>query len=189
MPQQFLPYQNTSLGVSFESLSQFWQQYQMDVTDALVVGCVASDQSVVFPLTNAQLLALQTTAVQLVAPPVTSGLGNIIPPNGYLYVPTTLTVEYRFATAGFTLGNADNRLQIEYTGQSVNMISMLATGLLTLGSSAVATNVAPTPGPITTLATSANLGLEVKLAGTTPALTVGGGTAVIHLLYNIYVLI
>lgn len=189
MPQSFLPYQNNSLGVSQETFVQFWQQFGLDISDGTVIGTVASDMSVSYALTNAQLLALNATAVQLVAPPITTGLGNLIPPNGYLYVPTSLTVEYRFLTAGFTLGNADNRLQIEYTGQAVNMLSMLATGLLTLGSNAVATNAIGAVGPITTLATSANLGLEVKLAGTTPGLTVGAGSAVIHMLYNIYALI
>ncbi len=189
MPQQFLPYQNLSLGLSPESLNQFWQQFQLDASDGFVIGTVASDLSVTTVLTNAQLLALQTTAIQLVAPPVTTGLGNLVPPNGFLYVPTTLTLEYRFLTAGFTLGNADNRFQIEYTGQAVNLLSMLATGLVTLGSSAVATNVAPTPGPITSFATSANLGLEVKLAGTTPALTVGAGSVVLNMLYNLYALL
>jgi hypothetical protein len=186
-----LPFQNNTLGVSPEVLGPFWDQYQFSESpNGNAMMGVASDCAVVFALSNAQLLALQSTAVQLVAPPVVAGLPSyLVPANGYLYVPTTLTLEYRFATAGFTLGNADNRLQIEYTGQSVNLISMLATGLLTLGSNAIATNVAPTPGPITTLATSANLGLEVKLAGTTPALTVGGGTVVVHMLYNVYALI
>lgn len=188
MPSQ--TFQNNSLGISPEILNQFWQQYQLQgAPNGLVSGTIASDLSVTLALTNAQLLALQTTAVQLVAPPVTSGGTISLPPNGFLYVPTTLTLEYRFATAAFTLGNADNRLQVEYTGQSTNLLSMLATGLLTLSANAAATNFGASPGPISTLATSANLGLEMKLAGTTPALTVGGGTVVVHMLYNLYALI
>ena len=188
MPSQ--TFQNNSLGISPETLNQMWQQYQLQgFPNGIVEGTIASDLSVSLVLSNAQLLALQTTAVQLVAPPVTSGGTISLPPNGFLYVPTTLTLEYRFATAAFTLGNADNRLQVEYTGQTANLVSMLATGLLTLTANAAATNQGPDTGPISTLATSANLGLEIKLAGTTPALTVGGGTVVVHLLYNLYALI
>lgn len=190
MPTVNPPFQNQTLGISPETLNQFWQQFQIQgCPNGLAVGTIASDLSVTLPLTNAQLLALQTTAVQLVAPPVTTGGTISLPPNGFLYVPSTLTLEYRFATAAFTLGNADNRLQVEYTGQTANLISVLATGLLTLTANAVTTNQGPDTGTITTLATSANLGLEIKLAGTTPALTVGGGTVVVHMLYNLYALI
>lgn len=186
-----LPFQNQTLGVSPEVLGPFWDQYQFSESpNGTALMGIASDCAVVFPLTNAQLLALQTTAVQLVAPPIIAGLPSyLVPPRGFLYVPTQLTLEYIYGGVAFTLGNADNRLQIEYTGQAVNMLSMLATGLLTLTANAVATNVSAGVGPITSLATSANLGLEVKLQGTTPALTLGTGTVNLHLIYNTYALL
>jgi hypothetical protein len=189
MPQQFLPYQNNSLGLSPESYNQFWQQFALDGSDGIVIGTVASDLSVSTILTSAQLLVLQTTAVQLVAPPTTTGQGNLIPPNGYLYVPTTLTLEYRFGGTAYTIGGTAPAFQIEYTGKTTNLLSMLATGLVDQAANTQATNVVASTGPIISLANSANLGLEVKLAGTTPTLTLGNGTVVLNLLYNLYAML
>ena len=192
MPTPVFPFQNQTLGLSPEILGPYWDQYQFNesVNGTALMG-VATDCAVVYQLTTAQLLALQSTAVQLVAPPVVPGGGiptYLAPPAGYVYVPTTITLAYKFGGTAFTIGNADNRFQIEYTGKAVNILSMLATGLVDQGANTLATNFAAATGPISTNANSANLGLEVKLAGTTPALTVGNGTVLLNLIYNVYAL-
>lgn len=190
----FLP--NTSvfsLGISPEILNQFWQQLALDGFPSGLANCgIPSDLAVTIQLTNAQLLALQTTAVQLVAPLTVSGLPSyLVPPNGFLFVPTTLTLQNKVASTpvAFTLGNADNKLQVEYTGQTTNMLSINAAGILDQTVNKVGTNLAAATGPIVAFTAGQNLGLELKLTGTTPALTVGTGTAILTLLYNLYPLL
>jgi hypothetical protein len=185
-----LPFQNLSLGVSPETSMQWWQQFQFaSCPNGVALMGVATDCAVVYTLTTAQLLGLQTTAVQLVAPPVTTGLGNLIPPNGYLYVPTTLTAQYDFEGTAFTIGNADNAFQIEYTGKAVSLLSMLVTGLVDQATDTVATNYAATPGAKFSAANAFNLGLEVKLIGTTPALTLGNGNVTLNLVFNTFAML
>jgi hypothetical protein len=151
---------------------------------------VATDCAVVYQLTPAQLLALNTTAVQLVAPPQVTGLPSyLVPPGGFIYVPTTLTCEYKFGGTAYTIGGTTPTFQIEYTGKAVSLISMLLTGLVDQAVSTQATNFAAATGPIASLANSANLGLEVKLGGTTPLLTLGNGNVFISMVYNIYVML
>jgi hypothetical protein len=185
-----LPFQNNSLGISPEVLGPYWDIFQFSESPngAAVMG-VASDCAVVYTLTTAQLLALNATAVQLVAPPAsTAGLSYLAPPAGFVYVPTTLTAQYDFEGTAFTVGNADNAFQIEYTGKATSLLSMLVTGLVDQAADTVATNYGVSPGPKISLANSANLGLEVKLVGTTPALTLGNGNVTLSMLYNVYVM-
>jgi hypothetical protein len=184
-----LPFQNNTLGVSPELLSQFWEQFQFsNVNNGSALMGVASDCAVVLTLTTAQLLGLQTTPVQLVAPPIISGLGNLVPAAGYVFVPTTVTADYDFEGTAFTIGNADNAFQIEYTGKATAMLSMLVTGLVDQAADTVATNFAAATGSKIALTNCANLGLEVKLVGTTPALTLGNGNVTLSMLYNVYVM-
>jgi len=184
-----LPFQNLSLGLSPESMAQWWEQFQFSVqNNGMAQMGMATDCAVVYQLTTAQLLGLQTTAVQLVAPPVITGLGNLIPPAGYLYYPTMMTGQYKFGGTAYTIGNADNAFQIEYTGKATSLLTMLATGLVNQGASTVATNDAIQTGPIIALTNCANLGLEVKLVGTTPALTLGNGSLYLNLVYNVIAL-
>jgi hypothetical protein len=138
-----------------------------------------------YQLTNAQLKALQTTAVQLVAAPVTSLIET--PPGGYVLFPYSLIAEYVFPASGtaFTIGNADNAFQIEYVGKTTALLSMLVTGLVDQTASTVARNGVTSPSAKISLANSANLGLEVKLIGTTPALTLGTGTVNLYLEYGV----
>lgn len=189
MPQSFLPYQNLSLGISVETQNQWWEQFQFStITNGASNMGVPSDCAVVYQFTSAQLLALNTTAVQIVAPPITTGLGNLIPPGGYIYVPTTMTCQYKFGGTAYTIGGTTPVIQVEYTGQATALISMTPTGLLDQAVGKVATNVVATTGPILTTTAGANLGLEVKLGGTTPTLTLGNGTMNLFLLYNVYAL-
>lgn len=184
------PFTNLTLGLSPETLNQYWQQFYLSgFPNGSVNMGIASDCGVVYPLTVAQLLALQTTAVQLVAPPTFAGLPSyLVPPGGFLYVPTTMTMEYKFGGTAYTIGNANNAFQIEYTAQSTSLLSMLATGLVDQAASKVATNVIPATGTIISNTLAANLGLELKLTGTTPALTLGNGLVWLSMLYNIYAL-
>jgi hypothetical protein len=191
MPQSFLPYQNLSLGISVETLNQYWEMFQFS---SLPNGCammgVASDCAVVYTLSTAQLLALNATPVQLIAPPITTvaGQGPLVPPAGFLFVPTTMTADYDFEGTAFTVGNADNAFQLEYTGKAVSLLSMTVTGLVDQAADTVATNFASATGTKFATANSANLGVEVKLVGTTPALTLGNGNVTLNVLYNTYVL-
>lgn len=185
-----LPFQNMSLGISPEVAATWWEQFQFTpMPNGIANMGIATDCAVVMQLTPAQLLALQTTPVQLVAAPTVTGLGNLVPPNGYLYVPTALTIEYKFGGTAYTIGNADNIFRIEYTGKTTSLLSMLATGLVDQAANTQATNLSPATGPIISLANSANLGLEVKLAGTTPALTLGNGNVFLNMVYNVIALL
>lgn len=181
-----LPFQNQALGVSPETLNKYWEQFQLSGFPNGTIDGTYAFLGIRYILTSAQLLALQTTAVQLVAPPVTSLLGNAVPPAGFAFIPTSLRAEYKFATTAYTIANADNALQIEYTGKTTALLSMTVTGLV----DQTASTVALTPGTQTanlkiSVANCANLGLEVKLVGTTPALTLGDGTVHLSLGYNI----
>lgn len=188
MPSQ--TFQNNSLGISPEALMQFWQQFQLQgYPNGVVQGTIASDLSVSLLLSSAQLLALNTTAVQLVAPPVTSGGTISLPPRGFLFVPTTLTLEYIFGGTAYTIAGTTPVIQVEYTGKAVSLVSVSPTGLVDQAVNTQTTNLAPATGPIASLANSANLGLEVKLGGTTPSLTLGNGTVWVHMLYNLYAML
>ncbi len=181
-----LPFQNQALGVSPEALNQFWQQFQLT---GFPNGAVEGTMPVIgvrYVLTSALLKALQTTAVLLVAPPITSGLGNLVPPAGYAFFPTSLRAEYVFGATAYTIANADNAFQVEYVGKTTALISMTATGLVDQTASTVAfTGTAQTANLKISVANCANLGLELKLAGTTPALTLGDGTVHLALGYTI----
>lgn len=180
---------NLTLGISPETTNQNFAQFDFSgFPNGINNMGLASDCAVTYLLTSAQLLALQTTAVQLVAPPVTSGLGNLVPPGGFLYVPSALTAQYKFGGTAYTIGNANNAFQIEYTGQATALLSLLATGLVDQAVGKVATNVESATGAIISATAAANLGLEVKLTGTTPALTLGNGTLYLNLLYNVIAL-
>ncbi len=136
-------------------------------------------QRVTYLLTSAQLKALQTTAVQLAAAP---GVGFVL-------VPVRLLLEYEFGTVTYTIGNADNAFQIEYTGKTTNIVKTNATGLVDQATDAYI-NVSPAVAGTVFLAANAyNLGLEVKLVGTTPALTLGDGQVQLSLDYDVLPLV
>ena len=180
---------NLTLGISPETTNQMFEQFDLSgYPNGINCMGLPSDMAVTYLLTSAQLLAIGTTAVQLVAPPTTTLLGNLIPPGGYLYVPSTLTMEYKFGGTAYTVGGTTPSFQVEYTGQSVALISMLAAGLVDQAVSKVATNFAPATGPIIANTLAANLGLEVKLVGGAAALTLGNGVVYLNMLYNLVAL-
>jgi len=134
---------------------------------------------VTYVLTTAQLLALQTTAVTLVAAP---GATNIL-------IPDAITLKYKFGTTAFTIGNADNYFRISYHGKTTNLFpstgagSMLATGLVDQTASTIL-SVRPSNAGAIAETNCANLGLDIQLEGTTPALTLGDGSLHISLRYS-----
>jgi hypothetical protein len=140
-------------------------------------------KSVIWQLLAADLLALPTTKIQLVPAP------NAAPPSNasfttFILIPGATYFQYKFNTTAYTLGNADNTFQIEYTGKSTALASQAATGLVTLTADAGVRPTTVNPGILTT-ANSANLGLELTLVGTTPALTLGDGLLYIQLDYTV----
>ena len=129
-------------------------------------------QTVQVVLSTADLEALQTTAKQLVAG---------IP--GYLLVPTRLTLQYKFNTTAFTLGNADNGFRLEYAGKTTALTgTTAAAGLVDQTASTVLSVLAAAAGALAQ-SNCAGLGLELKLIGTTPALTLGDGSVTATLEY------
>lgn len=134
--------------------------------------------SVKVVLSTAQLLALQTTAVALLPAPGA----------GLMLVPLSQTMQYKFNTTAYTLGNADNKLTTEYTGKTTALIAIAAAGLIDQTASQTISNAPAVAKAAITQANSANLGLEVKATGTTPAFTLGDGSVTVTTQYATVVL-
>ena len=160
-----------------------------NVPTALPTGIVLRgrfEQQQAWILSAAQLKALQTTAVTLVAAP-NSGVGIVpaAPGAGYLLKPTSLFLEYIFNTTAYTIGNADNAFQIEYSGKTTNIVKSNATGLVDQAASEFISVAPAVAGTVIGLTNAVNLGLEIKLVGTTPALTLGDGLLLVVLDYDV----
>jgi len=150
----------------------------------VVIGGVMSG-AVSITLTSAQLLALAATPVQILNAPVG-------PPKGFgsamIINPTSMLADYVFGGTAYTLGNADNVVRLEYTGQAASLIQAPANGLLTAAVNTFSSNVQQASQNIARTA-GANLGIEAKVTGTTPGLTLGTGTLTLTLKYDIIILI
>jgi hypothetical protein len=174
--------------INKDTFNPFWQQFMLTgFPSGIALGGIPI-RGASYQLSSAQLLALQTTAVTLWPPPgevIVTGAGGQTPPNGYALVPIRLEAEYIYGTTAYTVGNADNAFQIEYVGKATALLSMAVTGLVDQTTNMIAFNNVTSPSAKISIANSANLGLEVKLVGTTPALTLGNGTVYLHLLYGI----
>jgi hypothetical protein len=121
------------------------------------------------------LLALQTTAVQCIPSP----------PPGYFNDLWGAVLQFKHGTTAYTIGNADNAFQFEYTGQSTAILKENATGLV---DQTVDTIISQEPAvALAAFARSVSeaLGIEVKLVGTTPALTLGNGVVIATINYAI----
>jgi len=170
--------------IAFTSLAPALEPFNTTGLTGLYLGR-GVQKSVVWQITSADLKALPGTKIQLVpsptsTPPAVPGVSG----SNFIILPGRAYFQYQFVTTAYTLGNADNAFQIEYTGKAVSLVTQAATGLLTLTSSA---GVAPAQvnAGILTLANSSNLGLELTLVGTTPGLTLGDGLLYIGLDYMI----
>lgn len=150
----------------------------------VVIGGVMSG-AVSITLTSAQLLALAATPIQILNAP---GL----PPKGFgtslVILPEIMIADYVFGGTAYTLGNADNVVRLEYTGQAASLIQAPANGLLTAGVNTFSLNQAAVSQNIARTA-AVNLGIEAKVTGTTPGLTLGNGTLTLTLQYYIAILI
>lgn len=157
-----------------ENQNQFWEQFNLTnfPNGISLDGCPLLAWQ--YTLSSAELKALQTTAVLVVPPPITAG-GILIPTGGFAFYPVDLSAEYAFVTTAYTIANADNAIQIEYVGKATALLSLLVTGLVDQAASTLAVNNRTSPGAKISRTNAANLGLEVKLIGTTPALTLGDG--------------
>jgi len=102
--------------------------------------------------------------------------------------PTSMLADYVFGGTAYTLGNADNVVRLEYTGQAASLIQAPANGLLTAAVNTFSSNVQQASQNIARTA-GANLGIEAKVTGTTPGLTLGTGTLTLTLKYDIIILI
>jgi hypothetical protein len=181
-----LAFQGAGLGTSPEVFYQWWQQFQLCGFDNGSCDGVFPSIGIAYNLTSANLLALNSTAVQLVAPPLTGQLGTLLtPPNGFAFYPMSLSAEFIPGGTPYTIASGDNAFQIEYTGKTTSLISLTVTGLVDQTVVTWAQNMQAATGTKFSKANSANLGMEVKLAGTTPALTLGNGTANLYLNYTI----
>jgi hypothetical protein len=132
----------------------------------------------VYVLSSAQLLALGSTAVQIVPAP---GVG-------FALIPESMTLQYKFNTTAYTIANPDNAFQIEYTGKTTNLLKINATGLVDQTVNTISTAMITDAGQDIAQTNEANLGLEIKLTGTAPALTLGAGTLALTLRYDVLVL-
>lgn len=172
--------------LSFDTLAPGFSAFSSTgFPNGVAIGPRGVQQSVVVQLLPADLLALPGTKVQLVpsptaTPPAVPGTSGA----NYILIPGRAYFQYQFKTTAYTLGNADNTFQIEYTGKAVALVSQAANGLVTLVSSA-GVNAPQVAAGILTLVNSSNLGLELTLVGTAPALTLGDGLLYITLEYTI----
>ncbi len=123
-------------------------------------------------LTSAQLLALQTTAVTIEPSPSTLAVAGKV---AMWLVLERMSLEYIFNSVAYTIGNANNAFQLEYVGKAVALASANATGLVDQAVSTVVSVAALNAGNLA-VSNVLNLGFELKLVGTTPALTLGNGT-------------
>jgi hypothetical protein len=135
-------------------------------------------------LTSAQLLALQTTAIVIEPSPSTVSVTGAV---NLRLVLERMSLEYIFNSVAYTIGNADNAFQLEYVGKAVALASVNATGLVDQAASASVSVAASAAGVIANT-NCANLGFELKLVGTTPALTLGNGTLKVVLNWTMIVL-
>jgi hypothetical protein len=165
--------------------------------DSFPSGLVVSSVyfgAITYKMTSAQLLALPGTKVQILPPPPTPGLAPYLTgvPKGFgtafALSPTALWSQYQFGGTAYTVGNVDNKFQLEYTGQATALIQTAANGLVTAAVNTVSSNTPVVVGPNIAQTALANLGVEMTLVGTTPALTLGNGTVVWILQYDLLIL-
>lgn len=131
-------------------------------------------------LSTAQLLALQTTAIVIEPSPSTLAVVGKV---ALWLVLERMSLEYIFNSTAFTITGTSNFV-IEYVGKTTALATASATGLVDQAASTCVSVAALNAGPIAN-ANCVNLGFEMKLTGTTPALTLGNGTLKVVLNWTI----
>lgn len=168
----------------YDAFVDFFDPQPTALPSGIIIGGVMSGV-VAITLTSAQLLTLAATPVQILNAP---GL----PPKGFgssmVINPTAMYFQYLFGGTAYTIGNADNVIRLEYTGQANALLSTLATGLVDQAVNRVVYASPAVAGVLQAQSVVANLGLELKLTGTAAALTLGTGTLAVTLKYDILVL-
>lgn len=168
----------------YDAFVDFFDPQPTVYPSGISVGGVMSS-AVAITLTSAQLLTLAATPVQILNAP---GL----PPKGFgsslIILPTALYADYVFGGTAYTLGNADNVVRVEFTGQAASLIQVPANGLLSAAVNTLSSNVQQASQNLARTV-GGNLGLEVKLTGTTPGLTLGNGTLTLTMKFDVIVLI
>lgn len=122
-------------------------------------------------ITNAELLALNTTPIALVAAP---GAGKVLEL-------TSIALQYDYASAAFTIGSATN-LQVKYTDGSGAAASATASVTGFLDQSADEYRVLPQNS--SSIEPVANAALVLTLAGAN--VSAGGGSLVVKVAYRVH---
>jgi hypothetical protein len=126
--------------------------------------------TVTVPITNAQVLAMFTTPIQLVAAPGAGNMINVI----------DMTVENVFLTAAFAAGGA---IQASYgAGVTTPATATIATTFLT---APAANQVIKVAGALASALSSAVLNTAVNLTCATANFTTGGGSLIVKLRYAV----
>jgi len=116
--------QNNALGIFARVVKQFGRSSVLWESGTAGDGDVAADICASITLTTAQLLALQTTAGQLVAPPVITE-GDSVPNGAFLTSPTALTPITISRERLSRLRVSDNAFQNRLHGQ-VHILATMA---------------------------------------------------------------
>jgi hypothetical protein len=108
------------------------------------------------------------------------------PGSNKLIIISSTTIQYRYGTTAYTIGNADNQLATIYHGHAVAMgIFQLATGFMDQTANQIYWGTFSQPVNVIPQTQCINLGVDLTIQGTTPALTLGDGTLEIVLEYTI----
>lgn len=129
-------------------------------------------------VTSAQLKALPGAPVSLIVAP---GANKFISVKSFIF-------QYRFVTPAYTIGNPDNALPLVYHGTAVipgsGTAFLVATGFMNQSVNMVS-SFDGSVNAATTQTSIVNLGIDLTLTGTTPALTAGNGTLEIVIEYDV----
>lgn len=129
------------------------------------------------PISSANLLALPT-AIPLLAAPAA----------GTMLLLVSMVLEYIFKTTAYTIAHADNAFEAVYHGDTNSLLSFTATGFVDQAVSMVLGKNYSTMAALAKTVVN-GVGIDLILAGTAPALTLGDGTLEATLVYQVVALL